>query len=701
MKYFRLREPEYIVIQELYGQTSYSALKALLTVKFPESTIQMEMVQHLVVNFHRNGLLVSDATGQAKPLVKKRNKELQQKAVGLLSSIISIRFPGYDPERLLNWIYPKCRWFFTTWFTFVVVATCLAAVTLVLSNLEEFYSKLPDFQSFFAVDNILFMGFILIFTKTIHEFGHGLMCKHFGGECHEIGFMFLVLMPAMYCNTSDSWILPNRWHRIAIGAAGMYVEIFMAAVCTFIWWFTHPCWLHYFCLNLMFISSFSTIVFNLNPLLRYDGYYMLSDLLEIPNLSQKSKSAFLSTLRVNLLGMEPINQRQLPQRNIEVFAIYSVLSFVYRWVVMIAIFWFLTQVFEPFGLAPLGHLVIAISLIGMVVVPCFKLCKFFLYPGRTREVKKARLAFTTLALLTLVAFVCFFKFPHYVGANFVLQHKDPQKVMVVQSGNLASLLVKPGDVVEPGQTLAVLENLSMELELEGLNGRLAQLKTDLTGYQLTRNQFLDSNTKIEETIAAIADAEEQIRVKQQQASRLTLVANRAGEVLPPPNQIAQPTQHRLVSWTNSPLYPDNQTAYLKTGAMLCMVGDPDEFQAIFIIDESNLDLLQAGQKTILLFEQYPGQKVYSELTMISQDELMSLPRELSMTNGGPVAVKPDGTESPVLKSFEAKADLNGVELSKQGVHPINGYTGTAKICVGKASIGTQVIRYLRTIINFR
>ena len=133
------------------------------------------------------------------------------------------------------------------------------------------------------------MASILIVTKSIHELGHGLMCKHFGGECHEIGFMLLVMTPAMYCNTSDSWLLPNKWHRIAIGGAGMYVEIVMAAICTFIWWHTQPGVIHYMALNVIFLCSITTLLFNANPLLRYDGYYMLSDYLEIPNMGQNPK----------------------------------------------------------------------------------------------------------------------------------------------------------------------------------------------------------------------------------------------------------------------------------------------------------------------------------------------------------------------------------------------------------------------------
>ncbi len=201
----------------------------------------------------------------------------------------------------------------------------------------------------------------LCVTKILHEFGHGLSCKHFGGECHEIGVMFLVLTPCLYCNVSDSWMLPNRWHRAAIGAAGMYVELVLASICTFIWWFTEPGPINYVCLNVMFISSVSTIMFNANPLLRYDGYYILSDILEIPNLRQKASTILNRKLGKWCLGLEEPEDPFLPQRKQWLFATYTVASAIYRWVVMFSILYFLNKVFEPYGLKVLGQ-AIAIGL---------------------------------------------------------------------------------------------------------------------------------------------------------------------------------------------------------------------------------------------------------------------------------------------------------------------------------------------------
>src|SRR5206468_11742270 len=144
--------------------------------------------------------------------------------------------------------------------------------------------------------NWIYLGGTLAITKVIHEFGHGLSCKHFGGECHEMGVMLLVMTPCLYCNVSDSWMLPNKWHRAAIGAAGMYIELVMASIATFLWWFSEPGLLNNVCLAVMFVCSVTTLVFNANPLMRYDGYYILADLLEIPNLRQKAGQVLSRTL---------------------------------------------------------------------------------------------------------------------------------------------------------------------------------------------------------------------------------------------------------------------------------------------------------------------------------------------------------------------------------------------------------------------
>ncbi len=152
-------------------------------------------------------------------------------------------------------------------------------------------------------------------VKVLHEFGHGLSCKKFGGECHEIGFMLLVFTPCLYCNVSDSWMLPNKWKRVWIGAAGIYVEMILASIAAFVWWFTEQgTTINDLCLNMMFLNVVSTILVNGNPLLRFDGYYILMDVLEIPNLRQKSTEVLKRWFQETCLGLELQDDPFLPTR---------------------------------------------------------------------------------------------------------------------------------------------------------------------------------------------------------------------------------------------------------------------------------------------------------------------------------------------------------------------------------------------------
>ena len=707
MKYFRLRKPEYGVLCQLRQQpVTYQQIKRKLVHDFPEANIRLESVQHLVFSLHRSGLLISRSTGQAVPLAKRRDKEKRQKLLGLASSLISLRLPGWDPERFLSWLYPKCRWMFSAWFTVLVFVTCLAAAGLVLVNLETFTAKLPEFQQFFSFDNILFMGLILIVTKTIHEFGHGLMCKHFGGECHEMGFMLLVLMPAMYCNTSDSWVLPNRWHRIAIGAAGMYIELFMAAICTFVWWFTNPGWIHYLALNVMFLSSVSTIVFNANPLLRYDGYYMLSDFLEIPNLSQKSKQSMISKLRVWFLGMKPIESRLLPARNQIAFAIYSVSSVAYRWFVMLMIFWFLSEIFEPYGLAAVGHLLIAISLIGMIGMPMFKMFKFFRHPGRLREVKSSRFYLTLIAIACVLAFVCYFPMLHYVWAPFVVRPQDHQQVLVREPGRLQQVLASPGEELTAGQSLAYLANENLELELKDLEVEQARLEKEFSAYERLSNVHLDAASRLSETRIQLDTVARQIELKFQQIDKLTVRAERSGRFFVPVNRMQNHlSDPQLPGWSGTPLDNKNINAYLEANTTLGMIGDAERMEAVLIIDQSDIKLVQPGNRVVALVDTFADAWLKSEISFVSNDELTAVPAELSQNNGGPIPVRPDPDQGegtrPLSKSFEAYAQFSPELLAEQELQLLPGMRGRAKILVGKSSLGTRLRRYLSSVINFR
>src|SRR6476659_3363132 len=471
LQYFRFEEEEYAILQMLDGESSLDEIADRFEREFPPQTIRTEELQQFIGMLHRSGLVITDAPGQGQQLVKRRAERKQQERLATLTNILSLRFKGVDPERFFNFIYPFVRWFFSVPAMIACISIGLCALSLIIVQFDVFHSRLPDFHYFFRAQNWLWLALTLCVTKVLHEFGHGLSCKHFGGECHEIGIMFLVMTPCLYCNVSDSWMLPNRWHRAAIGAAGMYVELVLASIATFIWWFSEPGPLNYICLNVMFVSSVSTVMFNANPLLRYDGYYILSDILEIPNLRQKASTILNRKLGKWCLGLEEPEDPFLPQRRQWLFATYTVASAIYRWVVTFSILYVLNRVFEPYGLKVLGQAIALGSLYGLLIQPLWNLYKFFSVPGRLGKVKSLRI-YATLAVITAVIVgIGLIPLPSHVYCPLEVQARGAKWVYVPHEGFLEKIFVKPGDQVTEGQVLAQLQNVDVDYDIAKLTGQ--------------------------------------------------------------------------------------------------------------------------------------------------------------------------------------------------------------------------------------
>ncbi len=204
----------------LDGECQLRRDQATFRTRIRAQKISLQDLQHYVGMLHRSGLLVTDAEGQGMQLRKRRDEVTRRELLSKLSNVLAIRFKGIDPDRLLNWLAPWTNWFFTKWAAIVFGTFGLTALLLVGVKFEEFRLRLPAFHEFFGPENWFWLGMTLAITKVLHEFGHGLSCKQFGGECHEIGVMILVLTPCLYCNVSDSWMLPNKWHRASLARRG-------------------------------------------------------------------------------------------------------------------------------------------------------------------------------------------------------------------------------------------------------------------------------------------------------------------------------------------------------------------------------------------------------------------------------------------------------------------------------------------------
>lgn len=699
LHYFRFRPEEYALLDMLDGAVSLDGLKAQFEERFPPRRITLEEAARFVATLHRSGLVIGDRPGQGPQLFERRRQRKWKEWVAWLSNIMSMRFRGIDPDRLLDWMKPWFGWIFSPAAIVTAMAFALSALVLVLVNFDTFRAKLPEFNQFFAAGNWLYLAIALAVTKVLHEFGHGLSCKYYGGECHEMGVMLLVFTPCLYCDVSDSWMLPNKWKRAAIGAAGMYVEVVLAAFATYLWWNSHPGIFNQLCLDVMFVSSVSTIMFNANPLMRYDGYYILSDVLEIPNLRQKATTILGRLASRWCLGIKQPEDPFLPQRRLGWFALYAVASSLYMWFVTASIFLFVWNVFKPYRLEVLGRILAAGAIWGLVIRPLHGMIKFLRVPGRRDEVKAVNLLATIAVASLLVAAVALIPLPQRVWCAAELRPRGAETVYVPVAGQLRDLRVKAGDIVRDGQELAVLSSRELDLEIAEIEGRAVQSQARLDS--LRRERFSDPSAAleigtVEETLKAAA---EQLARKRQDRDELVLRAPRAGVVLPATNVPQRPDPSgRLSTWSGNALSKQNLGATFTPGTVVCLIGDPDRFEAVMVVDQSELEFVMWGQRVDLKLDAFPEKTFSGNISQLAETHIEAGSERLSGKAGGNVPTKTDesGAERPISTSYEALMTLDDPD----GVFT-PGMRGTARIQVGSRTVGQWLLRLLWQTFNFK
>ena len=689
LRYYRFEEEEFAILNMLDGQTSVDQIRERFESQFAPQRLSAAQLQHLLSMLHQSHLLVADAPGQGGQLQLRDRQRQRRQWLAALANPLAIRFRGVDPDRFLAWLNTRCGWLFSLPAAAAALLLALAALLLVAAEFDVFCSRLPAFQAFFAVNNWLWLAAVLLVTKVIHEIGHGLACKRFGGECHEMGLMLLVFTPCLYCNVSDAWMLKSRWRRAAIGAAGMYVELILASLATLVWWFSEPGLVNHLALNVMFVCSVSTLLFNANPLMRFDGYYILADLLEIPNLRQKSAAVIQRKLGAWLLGVRERPDPFLPARRRWLFAAYSLASAIYGWLVAVSIFWLLYRVLEPYGLKVVGQLLGLAMIASLIVVPLVRLCHFLLQPARVQDVNKLRAAISLSAIAAVAGIILCVPLPYYVACTFEVQPRDGQSVYVDVPGELREVHVR-GGAVAAGQPLARLDDVELRLAEQRLFSQRSDLAVRIAGIRQRAHSDDQALLELAQTQEALAALDRQIARLQVDLAKLTIRAPAAGVIVPPPARSDRsPAKLKLASWTGRPLEARNVGAYLETSTLVCRIARPSQFEAILAIGQEELDFVQPGQRVDLLLNSAPGERRSGTIDRLAEENMQAAPARLSEQAGGGLATHSgaDGIERPRSVVYQAS-----VPLDDDSGCIVAGTTGSARVHAGSQPLWQRLWR---------
>ena len=689
LTYFHLRDEEHAILQMLDGRTSLAEIKRQFERAFAPMQISLERIQSFLTRLHDLGLILAEASGQGRELLLRNDRRRRSELVRALTGLLAVRFRGVDPEPLLSRLYPKCRWIFSPWCLVFGVVVALAAATLVSVQFNTLQSKLPDYHAFFSLHNIAWLAVALAAAKVLHELGHALTCKHFGGECHEIGIMLLVFTPCLYCNVSAAWMFRNRWRRIGVSAAGIVVEIVLASVCTLLWWVSEPGLLNTLCLNVMVIASVGTLLLNGNPLLRYDGYYILSDLVEIPNLAQQSRAALRHFASRLFLGTSDAGGPDLPRRRRVPLALYALASTAYRICLVVAILWMLKTVLAVHHLEVLAYTLAIVVVLGMALPAVRRTVRFVSQPYGREPLRRWRMATVLMCLLIMSTAVLFLPVPTYVAAPAVLEYDQAERVFVPIDGTLRSD-VSPGQTVRAGDPLARLENLDLDLEVARLTAERDSQQLLLRNLEARRTADPTVAQQIPAAREALAGLSNRLEQLKSDHRRLTLTAPIDGAVLP--SRRRRPPTHeamQLARWHGGPLDSANRGCYLETGTLLCLVGDPQRFRADVVIDQSDVDRVRVGQSVRVRLDQLPGTILHGTVEEIAKIELAMPPRELTATRR--LAVRDDtANQTPAIDiAYQARVRLDDAPAFLTG-----GTAGEASVTVASETLGRRLARYL-------
>jgi putative peptide zinc metalloprotease protein len=621
-QFFRLSREGYIFLGLLDGRRTVAQAWELANRQLGDGAPTQGEAIGLLGQLHSANLLQTDLSPDAANLFDRYKKRVRREIGSYFLNFMFPRFPLLNPDRFLDRWAGLVGWVFS-WvglaFWVVLVAVGFSCVA---SHWSEFWQRSQP-QEMLKTDNLLLLYLAFALIKTIHEFGHSFACKHFGrrqnmgGRVHAMGVMLLVFMPCPYMDASSAWVLRNKWHRAIIGAAGMYVELAVASVAAVIWSLTgHDSAVHAIAQNAIFVASVSTVLFNANPLLRYDGYYILSDLLEIPNLAQRSKDYLYYLVRRYAFGVARIVPQ--PQTNSEKtwLVIYGLASGIYRIVVSVTIIFFVAD-----KLLLVGALMAVGGVVGWVLVPLGQFI-YYLTTGPELTRVRGRAVGVTLGVAVLLALVLgVIPVTEHQRADGVAEALPMREVYAGADGFVTSVLPDGSDARPDGAPLLRADN-------QELQARLIQAEA---ACRAARAQFNNALAGDEPAIAqALGD---ELRALDHQRREL---ADEVARLV-----VRAPIAGRWCAWDADSL----PGSYLRRGQHIGTLANPDLLIIRVSADQTlgpRIRELSKRAKVSLRVDGRPGDEFGGVIEKVLDSGQQRLPSAaLGLHAGGQLAVEPD------------------------------------------------------------
>ncbi|MDM8557936.1 hypothetical protein [Candidatus Parabeggiatoa sp. HSG14] len=557
-------------------------------------------------------------------------------------SPFSIKFALWDPDKFLKHFLPYLQILFSPLFFFFWLGIVFYGIVLAAQNWQPLTHDIADYV--LAPSNLIIMLLLFPVIKFLHELGHAFTVKQGGGEVHELGILILVFMPLPYVEASSASAFPDKKARIIVSAAGIIVELFIAALAMILWVSVEPGLVRAMAYNVMFICSISTILFNGNPLLRFDGYYLLSDAIEIPNLTSRATRYMGYLFQRYLLNIKELPSPAESLGEAGWLLLYGVAAFIYRIFISAVIVFFVASQFFFVGV-----LVALWAIYLFLISPLIRNIRY-LFTNPTIKNRKIRLIFVLGTIVTtLIYYLFWLPAPFWSNAEGVIWLPEKAQVRVGTSGFCYELWAKHGQQVAIDDKLITLKDDILEAQIRILQSRLKELKAkkriassnqDRVGFRMLQEQI------------KVVEADFNQHKKQQE--RLIVRSTLAGNIY-------------------IPNYDQLLGRFLHQGELIAYIVKPPLNTIKVVIQQKDIALMREITNIEVRLAERLWQVYPAEIRQLVPEASYNLPsRALGTAGGGSIPVDP--TDKEGMRAYEP---IFQFEVHLPDEIPITGIGGRA------------------------
>jgi len=640
-KHLRFNDIAYEFIGRIDGDTTVEEIYTQI-ININNALSRQDLL-NILIQLFSVGALRSGLPADVEQLFTKQQNEKSANRARRWLNPLAIRIPVFDPDSFLNRTITKVKPLISIAGAVIWLIVLLLATMLLVLNYQELTSTLK--ANILAPRNLLLMVALFPIMKAFHEFAHAYAVKAWGGEVHEMGITLLVLMPVPYVDATAAWAFREKYKRILVSAAGMIVELFLAAIAFILWSVVGPGIIKDAALSAFLIGSVSTVLFNANPLLRFDGYYILQDAIEIPNLYTRSSKYIMYLMKQYILGIKNAESSATDDSERPWLASYGVLAWLYRLFITFVIAIFLASKYFVLGVA------LAIwSLTLLFILPTIRGIRFLIADKSIADHRLPTIGRVAALAASIAVFVSLIPFSLYTNAEGIVWVPDQAQIYAEVDGFVTDVTTNPGEYVSSGNSVLLLANPEIDAREKVLSARYKELNTVEADWR----QLQDERT----------------------AQTLTSTSN---------GTFVVPDQQNLIG------------RYIKKGEAVGYVVNPKELIVRVVVPQTSVGLFskEASDVSVRLAEQ-PGLELKADILRQTPAGSLSLPsRALGAAGGGEIAV--DTTDAAGTTAVNKVFQLD-LTLPENSITSGLGTRAHVRVNHGREALALQWLRSAKQLL---